>query len=74
MSARCTTSTATPTSTSGRRRIGLAYRSKIKYDVRGSVHFTQSDSAVLLTGAAPPRFNPVVARSASTINQTLPQQ
>ncbi len=49
-------------------RLGLAYRSKIKYDVVGSVNFT-NPTPPPLTGALAP-FNPVVAGVSNVINQT----
>ena len=52
----------------GAGRIGLAYRSKMKYDVVGSVAFT-NPAVPTLTGSLAP-FNPVVAGVSNTINQT----
>ena len=52
----------------GAARIGLAYRSKIKYDVQGSVNFT-NPTPPTLTGALAP-FNPVVVGVSNAINQT----
>jgi len=52
----------------GAGRIGLAYRSKIKYDVQGSVNFTNPTPPTLTGGLAP--FNPVVVGVSNAINQT----
>ncbi len=52
----------------GAGRIGLSYRSEIKYNVIGSVNFT-NPTPPTLTGALAP-FNPVVGVVSSTINQT----
>jgi len=52
----------------GAGRIGLAYRSKLKYNVVGSVDLTNPTVPVLTGPLAP--LNPVVALVSSTINQT----
>jgi long-chain fatty acid transport protein len=52
----------------GAGRIGLAYRSKIKYNVEGTVSFT-NPTPPTLTGALAP-FNPVVQGVSAAINQT----
>jgi len=52
----------------GAGRIGLSYRSKLKYNVIGSVEFTNPTPPTLTGGLAP--FNPVVGIVSSTINQT----
>ena len=52
----------------GAGRIGFAYRSKIKYDVQGSVNFT-NPTPPTLTGALAP-FNPVVVGVSNAVNQT----
>ena len=52
----------------GAGRIGVSYRSKLKYNVVGSVNFT-NPTPPTLTGALAP-FNPVVAVVSNTINQT----
>ena len=52
----------------GAARIGLSYRSKIKYNVVGSVNFT-NPTVPTLTGALAP-FNPAVAAVSNSINQT----
>jgi len=52
----------------GAGRIGLAYRSKLKYDVQGSVNFT-NPTPPTLTGALAP-FNPVVIGVGNAVNQT----
>ena len=49
-------------------RIGLAYRSKLKYDVVGSVNFTNPAAPVLSGPLAP--LQPVVSTVSNTINQT----
>ena len=51
----------------GAARIGLTYRSKLKYDVVGSVNFTNPTATV--SGALAP-FQPVVSAVSNTINQT----
>ena len=52
----------------GAGRIGIAYRSKLKYNVIGSVNFS-NPTPPTLTGALAP-FNPVVGAVSNTINQT----
>ncbi len=52
----------------GAGRIGLAYRSKLKYNVVGSVNFT-NPTPPTLTGALAP-FNPVVGLVSTGVNQT----
>ncbi len=52
----------------GASRIGLSYRSKMKYDVQGSVTFT-NPTPPTLTGALAP-FNPVVVGVSNAVNQT----
>jgi long-chain fatty acid transport protein len=52
----------------GAGRIGLAYRSKLKYDVVGSVNFTNPAAPVLSGPLAP--LQPVVSTVSNTINQT----
>ncbi len=52
----------------GAARIGLAYRSKIKFDLSGNANFTNPTPPVL-TGALAP-FNPAVQGVSATINQT----
>jgi hypothetical protein len=52
----------------GAGRIGLSYRSKIKYNVIGSVNFTNPTPPTLGGALAP--LNPVVGVVSSTINQT----
>jgi len=52
----------------GAGRIGIAYRSKLKYNVVGSVNFTNPATPTLTGPLAP--FNPLVAVVSSTINQT----
>jgi long-chain fatty acid transport protein len=52
----------------GAGRIGLAYRSKLKYNVVGSVTFTNPTPPTLTGPLAP--FNPVVVGTANAINQT----
>jgi len=52
----------------GAGRIGLSYRSKIKYNVIGTVDFTNPTPPTLTGSLAP--FNPVVGIVSSTINQT----
>jgi len=52
----------------GAGRIGFAYRSKIKYNVNGSVTFT-NPTPPTLTGALAP-FNPAVQGVSAAINQT----
>jgi long-chain fatty acid transport protein len=52
----------------GAGRIGLAYRSKMKYDVVGSVAFT-NPAVPTLTGSLA-ALNPIVAGISNTINQT----
>jgi len=51
----------------GAGRIGIAYRSKLKYNVIGTVNFTQP-TVPTLTGPLAP-FNPVVAGVSNAINQ-----
>jgi long-chain fatty acid transport protein len=51
----------------GAARIGLAYRSKLKYDVVGTVNFT-NPATPQLSGALAP-FQPVVTTVSNTINQ-----
>ena len=53
----------------GAGRIGLAYRSKIKFDVLGSVNFTNPPTPVLTGPLAP--FNPVVSAVSAGVNQKL---
>jgi long-chain fatty acid transport protein len=52
----------------GAGRIGLSYRSKIKYNVTGSVDIS-NPTPPTLTGALAP-FNPVVQQVSATVNQT----
>ncbi len=52
----------------GAGRIGLAYRSKLKYDVVGSVNFTNPTPPTLTGPLAP--LNPVVGLVSSGVNQT----
>jgi long-chain fatty acid transport protein len=52
----------------GAARIGLAYRSKIKYNLSGTASFT-NPTPPTLTGALAP-FNPVVQGVSATLNQT----
>jgi long-chain fatty acid transport protein len=52
----------------GAGRIGLAYRSKIKFNVAGNVGIT-NPTPPTLTGALAP-FNPVVQQVSATVNQT----
>ena len=53
----------------GAARIGLAYRSKIKYDVQGTVAFTNPTPPTLTGPLAP--FNPVVSAVSAGVNQKL---
>ncbi|MDH5245782.1 MAG: outer membrane protein transport protein, partial [Betaproteobacteria bacterium] len=52
----------------GASRIGLSYRSKMKYDVKGSVAFTNPTPPTLTGPLAP--FNPVVVGVSNAVNQT----
>ena len=52
----------------GAARIGLAYRSKLKYNVVGSVNFTNPATPILSGPLAP--LQPVVSVVSNTINQT----
>jgi len=52
----------------GAARIGLAYRSRIKYHLSGDVTFTNPTPPTLAGGLAP--FNPAVQGVSNTLNQT----
>ena len=58
-----------PTTTPGAGRIGIAYRSKLKYNVIGSVNFT-NPATPILTGPLAPLQGPQWSTSATPINQT----